>query len=926
MPSESMHPEDGSASIVEVWLRHVSAQGNAPAVSGPDGPTYTYAQLHDRASAIAGWLLDQGVQPGELVALCADRGPDLVAAVFGILLAGGAYLPLDPDYPADRLRYMVEEGQARVLITQKALLDRLPEHHGPVLRLDASALDESDRSFPATDGSFEAYTIYTSGSTGRPKGIRIRHRSVVHLTRVLGDRIGFQSNAVMPAVTSLSFDASVLDLFLPLLRGAHLVMVDRDRARDGRALADVMDRVGATVFQATPSTLRLLVEAQWRPSGPFDILSCGEALPADVAAALGSVGCTVWNCYGPAEVTVCTTIARIDAPFEDIHIGTPLDAMRVHLLDSDGTEVEPGELGEIFIGGIQVGNGYRGRPELTSERFVADRWSDDPDARLYRTGDLARLRPDGNIGFAGRADYQIKIRGYRIELGEIEQVLVQHPDVRQTVLTAPGDAVSRHLVAWVVGDGDPNELRAFLAERLPAYMLPARFVFLDEFPLSPNGKIDRVNLVAPELEASSAPEDPTERWVAEQMTELLDGQPFGSDDDFLALGGHSLLVMRLLAMVGDRFGVDVPAREIFASATPANIATQIRQLEPRDRAVLEVVDRETDQPLSTTQERLWFIHRVDPSSPAYNTQVVVDLEGPVDVKALQAAVDGLVARHEALRTHFPEVDGKPVQRVGPSVSVELPWIDASEAMDLFRQPFDLRKGPILRGALVRMDEQVHQLLISVHHIVADGWSMGVMLRDLSALYAAALGEGPDPEPLAFQVLDAAVWQRKHLSDARIADLEQFWVESLKGAPSLIPLPEAGVPTEARSVDGHAHPIVLSEAATKKLAALAQRERATPFMVLAAALSAFLRAETGAVDLPVGTLVANRSHSALEPLIGFFANTVVLRLDASGSVPHAQTPSTPVIDAIIPCIRFAPFSDSPIRSGVLAITYFVEEVR
>ncbi|HEX2077170.1 MAG TPA: amino acid adenylation domain-containing protein, partial [Longimicrobium sp.] len=602
--------------------------------------------------------------------------------------------------------------------------------------------------------------IYTSGSTGRPKGVMNAHRGVVNLLWSMRGTVAIAPGDRLLAITTLAFDISVLELFLPLLSGARVEILARSAASDPALLREAVAAGGGTVLQATPATWRLLLDAGWEGGESLRALSGGEALPAELAARLRERVGALWNVYGPTETTIWSTAQHLGAGPDvgrgHVSIGAPVANTRVYVLDRYLSPVPAGVPGELYIGGAGVARGYLGRPGLSAEKFVPDPFAAEPGARLYRTGDLARWRPDGTLEFLGRNDHQVKVRGLRIELGEIEAALRGHGSVADCVVMARADAGEQRLVAYVVGGVEAAELRAHLRRSLPEYMVPSAFVFLDALPLTPNGKVDRKALPAPELAPAEdryvAPRTPVEEVLAGIWAEVLRLERVGANDSFFELGGHSLLATRVVSRVRELFGVELPLRALFEGPTVAELAGRVEEMRRAGLPVLPPVvptERTGPLPLSFAQERLWFIDRLEPGSAVYNIPMAWRLGGALDQAALERALGEIVRRHEALRTVFREADGSPVQVIAPFGGFALPVEDLSglgeadreaavrrRAGEEARRAFDLSAGPLFRAALLRLGEEDHVLLLSMHHIVSDGWSMGVLFRELSALYEA----------------------------------------------------------------------------------------------------------------------------------------------------------------------------------------------
>ncbi|MEA2694434.1 MAG: hypothetical protein QOJ16_3821, partial [Acidobacteriota bacterium] len=783
------------------------------------GEQVTYGELAARIERLAGVLRGLGVIAEERVAVCLERSTALPVALLAVLAAGGVYVPLDPAFPPERLRLMLADCSARLILTEAELQERLPEAAGRrvLLRvlLAPSGLPDAELGWlpPGREPVPEnlAYVLYTSGSTGRPKGVEVRHAGVVAFLAAMASAPSLQATDTLLAVTTVSFDIAALEIFLPLAVGGRVVLASRETASDGSLLAAALARVGASALQATPATWRMLLAAGWRGEPGLKALCGGEALPRDLAAELrGRVG-ELWNLYGPTETTIWSTLDRVgeDEPGEGaLPIGRPIPGTRARVLDRHLETVPPGAVGELWLGGAGVARGYHGRPDLTAERFLPDPWSPEPGARLYRTGDIVRYLPGGRLAYLGRADQQVKVRGFRIEPGEVEAVLTAHPAVDQAVVMAredrPGD---RRLVAYVVAreeaPGLTTALFALAAERLPAYLVPSSFVVLPALPLTPNGKLDRRALPAPEWESEGAyvpPETPFEEVLAAIWAELLGLERVGARDDFFALGGHSFLATQVVSRLRQAFGVEVAVRALFERPTVRQLAALLAG--EGTRAVggaIRPLPRTATLPLSFAQERLWFLDQLDPGQAVYNMPIPVRLLGPLAPAALAAALAEEVRRHEVLRTSFRVAAGRPVLWIAPALGCELPLVDLSGLPAGERQPaathlvaaesarpFDLARGPLLRALLLRLggDPPEHLLLLTLHHIVADGWSLGVLTREVTALYAAFAAGRPSPLPeLAVQYADFALWQRQWLAGEVLAGELAHWRERLAGAPA-----------------------------------------------------------------------------------------------------------------------------------------------
>ncbi len=878
------------------------------------GRKMSYRELNERAERLAERLRGHGVRSGSLVAIYLERSIEMVVALLGVWKAGGAYVPIDPEYPAERVRFMLEDTQALVVLTQKSLSKAVPAAAAVILDLDAeeervagSPRRRAKRS--AMSAEQLAYVIYTSGSTGRPKGVPITHGSLFNL--ICWHQ---QAYEVTPAdratqIAGPAFDASVWEIWPYLTAGASVHIPDEATRLDlGRLVRWLIEQRITLTFLPTP-----LAEAALRESWPEDgalrvLLTGGDRLNQRPAQKLPF---RLINHYGPTENTVVSTCAEVranDTSHAAPPIGRPLPNTRAYVLDAQLQPMPIGVPGELLVGGVQLAAGYLNRAELSAEKFIPDPFSATPGARLYKTGDLVRYLPDGNIEFLGRIDHQVKIRGYRIELGEIEAVLGRLPQVLEAVAVVredqPGD---KRVVAYVVPhDGQAfalGELRSVLKQHLPDYMVPSAFVTLDKLPLTPNGKVDRKALPTPERSALEhvayiAPRTPTEEIVAGIWAEVLGLERVGIEDDFFELGGHSLLATQVVSRARKALGVELPLRDLFNAPTVAGLAARIEA----QRAAAHVLPAappllaepwEGPAELSYAQQRLWFLDQLEPGSSAYVIAGALEIEGPLDVGALERALSETVTRHEALRTTFASVDGRPVQLVSPPGPLPLPLVDLSSEAEprervsvLIREEaqrgFDLSRGPLFRPVLYRLAAETHVLLLSMHHIVSDGWSIGVMFRELGALYdAGALDGASSLQALPLQYRDFARWQRGWLQEEVLEGQLSHWRARLTGAPQALELPTDHPRPAVESHRGTSYSFTLPRELSDALRALSRREGVTLFTTLLAGFALLLSRYTGREDLLVGSPVANRNRAEIEGLVGCFVNTLVLRANLAG---------------------------------------------
>ncbi|MFF0524662.1 non-ribosomal peptide synthase/polyketide synthase [Actinomadura nitritigenes] len=897
-------------SVADLILEQAAESPDAVAVTV--GDTYlTYAGLVLRAGRLAATLRELGAGPESVVALCLERGTDMVVAGLATWLAGAAYLPLDPGYPPARLAFMLADSGARVFVGNRGATDRRPaDGHLPAgvlaLWLDDTRtspdLEQPADAAPRSPGQL-AYMIYTSGSTGVPKGVSVSQQNLMNLLLTMARRPGLVADDVLLAVTTFGFDIAGLELWLPLVTGARVVVAEPGTAVSAEALAAEIDRRGVTVMQATPATWRLLAENGWAGSAGLRALCGGEALPAGLAGWLLPRVAELWNMYGPTETTIWSACRQITDQAA-VTLGGPVGNTRMYVVDPFLNPVPVGAAGELLIAGAGVARGYHARPGLTAERFVADPFAADG-SRLYRTGDLARRRVDGRLEYLGRIDQQVKLRGFRVELGEVEALLSGHPGVRAAVAAVTGEGARTRLAAWLVpadasaGIPAAGELRERLREHLPEYMIPAFYTEIAAVPLTPAGKTDRAALPAPGTGRSAqagefrAPATPGEELLAGVWAEILGVGQVGADDDFFDLGGHSLLAVQVISRIRDVFGAEVPVAALFDHPTVAGLANVIAGPGTGIPAPhVEPADRTERLPLSFAQQRLWLVDQMDPGSVEYNMPMPLAMGG-VAVHALGAALSALVERHEVLRTRLVAgEDGVPFQVIDPPSRIRLPVVDVSGAADPRQaaealvvadeaEPFDLAAGPLIRACLVRVSKGRNVLVLSVHHIVFDEWSAGIFRRELAALYEAFRRGEADPLPaLPVQYADFAVWQRQWLTGQVLEGQLAYWREQLADAP-VLDLPTDRPRPPVRSSAGAAMRHEIPPEVAEGLRAVAREGGATMFMTVLSAFMVLLGRYAGQDDVVVGTPVANRDRAETEGLIGFFVNTLVMRADLSG---------------------------------------------
>ncbi len=886
-----------------------------------EGHTLTYAELNARANRVAYYLRGRGVGPEVLVGVCMERSPELVVALLATLKAGGAYVPIDPEYPLARQRFLIEDSAVAMILTQDSRRAALPPHAANVIAVDREweALTAQPITNPAVaiDPRNPAYVIYTSGSTGTPKGAPNTHAGLLNRLQWMQKTYRLNTHEAVLQKTPISFDVSVWEFFWPLMAGARLVLARPGGHRDSPYIARLIAAARITTLHFVPSMLRVFLD---EPEAGYcttikRVICSGEALSYELQQRFfARLPVELHNLYGPTEAAIDVTSWRCKPAHtrHEIPIGRPIANMQLYVLDSELTPAPVGVPGEIYIGGIGVARGYLNRPDLTAARFIPHPFSDTPGARLYRTGDRGRYRADGNIEYLSRLDQQVKLRGFRIEPGEIEAALRAHPGVHEAVVIAREDQGSDpRLVGYVVNAADaapePQALCAHLQQTLPEYMVPSAFVFLDKLPLSPNGKLDRQALPAPDVGAQLedqyiAPRSSIEELLCGIWMEVLGIERVGIHDNFFALGGHSLLATQAISRVRQTLRAELPLRDLFENPTVAELAPLVEAARTRHRSATEApplmpVSREDAPPLSFAQRRLWLSDQLEPGSSTYNLTAAVRLEGALDRAALEQSLNALVRRHEILRTVFPTVDGQPVQVIAPESILAVALIDLNTlpkeereaevrrlATHEAQQPFDLAKGPLLRTSLLQLGGIEHVLLLTMHHIVSDGWSTGILMREFVAFYEAfAAGQfSPVLPELPIQYADFAHWQRQWLQGEVLEAELNYWKRHLKNSPQLLKFPTDWPRPAVQSYRGAKQAFSLPKALTDRLNALSREQGVTLFMLLLAAFKVTLHYQTACDDIVVGTDVASRNQAEIEKLIGFFVNQLALRTNLSGN--------------------------------------------
>ena len=891
------------------WLPDLlNAQtSDSTALVWQDG-SLSFAQLHTQANRLAHYLRDKGVGPDVCVAIAAERSPQLLIGLLAIIKAGGAYVPLDPDYPAERLAYMLTDSGVELLLTQTSLLEQLPAAEGVcVIAMDSLHLDSWPTQPPGLHlhGDNLAYVIYTSGSTGQPKGVGNTHAALAERLQWMQATYQLNETDVLMQKAPISFDVSVWECFWPLITGCRLVLAGPGEHRDPHRIAQLVQQHGVTTLHFVPPLLQLFIDEPLAAecTSLRRLFSGGEALPAElrnrVLAQLPAV--QLHNRYGPTETAINVTHWHCHAEDgERSPIGRPLGNVICRVLDDHLNLLPLGVPGELCIGGIGLARGYLGRAGLTAERFIADPLGE-AGARLYRTGDRVRWSADGVLEYLGRLDQQVKLRGFRVEPEEIEARLLALDGIAQAVVLVR-DA---QLIGYYTAHSDLNEeeVKTALAAELPEYMVPALLMRLDAMPLSPSGKLDRRALPEPVWQTREhiEPETALQQQIAAIWREVLGLPRIGLRDDFFALGGHSLLATQIISRTRQACDVELPLRTLFEASELGAFAEQVGLIQAsgqrNQQTAIARVDRSQPVPLSYSQQRMWFLWQMEPDSPAYNVGGMARLRGVLDVGRFEAALQALVMRHETLRTTFPSVDGVAYQKVAAQTGLRMDWQDFSALDETTRQqrlqqladheahtPFNLETGPLLRACVVKAGEREHYLVLTLHHIVTEGWAMDIFARELSALYEAFIDERDSPLPaLPVQYLDYSVWQRQWMEAGERQRQLDYWTAQLGNEHPLLELPGDRPRPPVQSHRGELYRFDLSDELAARVRAFNAQHGLTLFMTMTATLAVLLYRYSGQTDLRIGAPVANRIRPESEGLIGAFLNTQVLRCQLTGQM-------------------------------------------
>jgi len=887
-------------------------------VSGQD--QLSYRELNEKANRLGRYLQSKGVCREEMVGISLERGLEMVIGILGILKAGGAYLPIDPGDPGQRRDRIVKESGVRVVVTEGAIGESYEGKVEEVIRVDEQCgeigRERGGDLGRQAEADNLAYVIHTSGTTGQPKGVMVSHRAIYN--RLMWSQTTYplsQDDRVLQ-IAPFNFDFSIWEIFGPLMAGGSVILAESGSQRDISHLAMFIDEQGVTITHFVPSMLRVFLDllGQDRCDSLRYVFSGGESLSADLQDRFFTHSdAELYNQYGPSEATIDATYwyCRRNKDQQTVPIGRPISNLRVNLLDRHLMAIPVGMSGELHIGGVGLARGYIGHADLTAEKFIPDQFSQTNGERIYKSGDLARYLSDGNIEYLGRIDEQVKVRGFRVELGEIEAALSRHPAILGSVVVlreiAPCD---KRLVAYVVTDQSSNvtthELSKYLEASLPAYMLPSVFVLLERLPFLPNGKVDRHSLPEPTplnhnvKSESSVLHTPVEEILAGIWSSVFRVERVDLQDDFFKLGGHSLLATQVASRVRSVFNVKLPLQYVFEATTLADFAIKVQTLlaEQQGQQIppLSAVSRDQELPMSFAQQRLWLVHQLNPDSPAYNWASGLRLKGRLDVVALEKTLSEVIRRHEILRTTFVVVDGRPLQIINSAKPVTLPITDLTtlpeehreeQARRLFKQeaqqPFDLEKDSLIRVMLMRLGEHDHAALITIHHIVSDGWSVELLVKEVAVLYEAySNGKSSPLADLAIQYADYAVWQRQLLQGEALEKSLSYWRRQLADAPTELKLPTKQPQATMQSSRGASRSFSFPPDSFERSVTLCNQEGVTNFMMLFSVLNVLLNYYSQQDDIIVGVPIANRNRSEVEGLIGFFINMLVLRTDLSGN--------------------------------------------
>ncbi|HAS01195.1 MAG TPA: non-ribosomal peptide synthetase, partial [Brevibacillus sp.] len=862
----------------------------------------TYGEVNAKANQLAYVLRKQGVQPNDVIGIITERSPEMIIGILAIFKAGGAYMPIDPSYPAERIQYMLQDNQTKLLLVQKQ--EMIPaDYQGEVLFLTQESWMHEETSNPAhiTQAQALAYVMYTSGSTGEPKGILTTHQNIMK-TVIHNGYVEITPGDCLSQLSNYAFDGSTFEIYGALLHGATLLLVTKEAVLNMNELARLIKKEQVTVSFMTTALFNTLVDLDITCfQSVRKVLFGGElASVKHVLKALDYLGeHRVINVYGPTETTVYATYYSVDHSMltrASVPIGRPINNTKAYIVNTDGQPQPIGVVGELCIGGEGVACGYLNRPELTKKHFV-----DNPfvlGERMYCTGDLARFLPDGNIEYIGRMDEQVKIRGHRIELGEIEKVLLQHPAISETVLLAKRDEQGHsYLCAYVVGQAfwTVTELRQHLMESLPEYMVPSYFIEIEKLPLTANGKVDKRALPEPDRKMGSAyvaPENETEEKLVQFFQEILGVERVGTQDTFFELGGHSLKAMMLVLQIHKEMGIEVPLKEIFTRPTIKELAAYIHKMDRSAYSMIEPTAKQEYYPVSFAQRRMFVVQQIrDTNTTSYNMPILLEIEGTLDRENVRQTLKKLIERHESMRTSFHMIDETLLQKVHDDVTWEMEEMEASEEevyalTKSFIRPFDLGQAPLFRAGLIRVNSERHLLLLDTHHIISDGVSTNILFQDFTQLY-----RGRELPALRIQYKDFAVWQQGEAQLARLQEQEEYWLKQFSESVPVLELPTDFPRPAMQQFDGDVLDFALNQQVWQELQQLIVKEGCTAYMILLAAYHVLLSKYSSQNDIVIGSPIAGRTNADLQSIVGMFVNTLAIRTKSEGTQTFREFLST-----------------------------------
>lgn len=905
---ELVHPsKEKMLTFHEMFEHYVQASPSSTALEF-ENQTLSYRELNEKANQVASFLRKKGVKQNSLVGICCERSMEMMIGVLGVLKAGGAYVPLDPSYPSDRLNYMMEDSGLQILLTQEQL--KMPVPPGTFIVYLNNWINFENESTETlsleTKPDQLAYVIYTSGSTGKPKGVMVEHKGLYNVACEQKRLFGVTSLSKILQFASLSFDASVFEIVMALGNGAALYLAKKEGLM-GEQLLEHIEQKEITHVTLPPSVLARLKERELPHLQA--IITAGEACTVDIVRRWAKDR-TFFNAYGPTEATIWSTVAKCEADGKEPTIGKPIQNVYIYLLDEHLQPVPKGIPGEVYIGGISLARGYLNRNDLTNERFIPNPFSSHQNEKIYKTGDLAKYLENGEIKFLGRIDHQVKIRGFRIELGEVESMVCNHESVSDAAVLLQSHQGEKVLAAYVVGDCDEqvdvSEIRTYLKSQLPDYMVPAFITVLNKLPLTPNGKIDMKQLPSIEqiLEKNSdeyvPPSTSLQQKLATIWAEVLKVERIGITDHFFEVGGHSLLATQMITRIQDELNLEIPMRKLFEAPKIVDFEKVIEEFEQKKKANSRLkivpVPRNEKLPLSFSQKRLWFLDQMEPGNAAYNIPASLKLTGVLNEKALEKSLHEMVKRHEVFRIAFDVEDGEPYQFIDENANVSLNRFDLSSlsdeekwkevkrlAVEEAQTSFNLTKAPLLRAILLILGQEEYVLLYTMHHIISDGWSVGIFNRELANLYIAnSTGQQLNLPELKLQYIDYAYWQEKWMKDEVLENLLSYWKKQLAGKLPVLELPADYERPIVQSYHGAKETFTIEASLKEKIVSLSQKEGTTLFMTFLTAFNTLLYRLTNMKDILVGTPIAGRSQSHTENMIGFFINTLVMRTDLSGN--------------------------------------------